>query len=650
MASEPAPLSQLAPLTPPALERVVRSCLAKDPDERWQSAHDVAAELRWIAEAGSQAGAPAPVVSRRRNRERVAWALAAAALAVAAWLGFVGVRPAPATRTLRTNILLPEKLQLNNAVISPDGSRLVFSGIDSTGRTQLWVRPLDAYTATPLAGTEGAVLPFWSQDGRSVGFFADKKLKRVEAAGGAPITLYDVDVGVGGAWAPNGDILFAPPAGPIYRLPAGGGRAEPATTLDASRGETAHRYPFFLPDGRHFLYLALNVAGNSRDPANRIWVGSLEGAPAKPLIPANFNAQYADGYLLFVRGGDAGGSLLAQPFDPVSLETRGDPVIVADQVSLYGAYLGFGAYSVSHNGTLVFDAFRLLTRLEWFDRTGRSTGSFGDAGAYFAPRISPDGTHIAFDEYDIGTQTTQVWLGDVSRGVKTRLTSAPGSNSGAVWSPDGSRIAFQSDRKHQADVYVRSVAGGAEEAITDEDSQKIPIHWSRDGRFLSVFDREGAGSRRIQLAVMPLSGGRELFVVVPRVPDLLGGGRFSPDARFLVYDTNETGRSEIYVVSFPEGQGRVQISNAGGVEAKWSRGGREILYTAFDGKVMSVEIDTSRGLRAGTPRPLFQLPEGTGFGWDVTADGERFLLNVPVIKSSAVPLSVVVSWAADLKR
>jgi hypothetical protein len=456
---------------------------------------------------------------------------------------------------------------------------------------------------------------------------------------------------VGGAWAPNGDILFAPPAGPIYRLPAGGGKAEPATTLDASRGETAHRYPFFLPDGRHFLYLALNVSGNSRDPANRIWVGSLDGGPAKPLIPANFNPQYADGFLLFVRGGDAGGSLLAQALDPVRLETSGDPVIVADQVSLYGAYLGFGAYSVSNSGTLVFDAFRLLTRLEWFDRTGRRTGSFGDAGPYFAPRISPDGTHIAFDEYDPGTQTTQIWVGDVSRGVRTRLTSVPGSNSGAVWSPDGSRIAFQSDRMHQADVYLRAVAGtGADEAITDEDSQKIPIDWSRDGRFLTIFDREGGGNRRIQLAAIAPFGDRKAFVVVPRVPDLLGGGRFSPDGRFLAYDTNESGRSEVYVVSFPQGQGRVQISNAGGVDAKWTRGGREILYTAFDGKVTSVEIDASRGLRAGTPRPVFQLPEGTGFGWDVTADGERFLLNVPVIKSSSVPLSIVGNWAADLRK
>ncbi len=650
VSSQPPPISSVVPLCPPALDHVVRKCLEKEPDERWQSAHDVAEQLRWIAQVGSQAGVAAPIAIKRKTRESLAWSIAALALALAAWLGLARAQPAPATGALRTNILLPERVQLNNAVISPDGRRLVFSGIDATGRIQLWVRPLDSYTATALPGTDGGVLPFWSPDSRNVGFFADKKLKRVDAAGGAPISIQDVD-GVGGAWAESGDILFTPPAGPIYRVSSGGGKAEPVTVLDTSRGETAHRYPFFLPDGRHFLYLALNVSGNSRDPANRIWVGSLDGGPAKPLIPGNFNPQYADGYLLFIRGGDAGGSLLAQRFDPARLETSGDPLTVADQISLYGDYLGFGAYSVSRNGTLVFNALQLLTRLEWLDRAGKHLGAIGDPGLHFNPRISPDGTHIAFDRYDTGTQTTQLWVADVSRGVQTRLTSGPGSNSGAVWSPDGSRIAFQSDRKHQADVYVRAIAGaGADEAITDEANQRIPIDWSRDGRFLTVFDREAAGNRQIRLSALPLSSGGKPLVVVPTVPGLLGGGRLSPDGRWLAYDTDESGRSEIYVVSFPEGQGRVQISSAGGLNAKWSRNGREILYTAFDGKVTAVEMNTSHGLNAGTPRPLFQLPEGTGFGWDVSPDGERFLLNVPVIKSSSVPLSIVVNWTAGLKK
>ena len=654
MGSEPPPLSALAPLTPPALERVVRACLAKDPDDRWQSAHDVAAELRWISEAGSQAGLPAPALARRKHRERLAWAVAALALALAAFAGWrlVGARSGltPSPFVLRTNVLLPEKVFLNSAVISPDGTRLVFSGVDATGKVQLWVRPLDSYTAAALPGTEGGVLPFWSPDGRHVGFFADKKLKRVDVSGGVPIILLDVD-GVGGAWAASGDILFSASTGPIHRLPAGGGKAEPVTTLDAALHETAHRYPFLLPDGRHFLYLALNVSGNSRDPANRIWVGSLAGEKARPLIAANFAAQYADGYLFFIRGGDLGGSLLAQPLDVLTFETKGDPVTVADQIGLYGDYLGLGNYSVSRSGTLVFDAFRLRTRLEWFDRAGKQVGVFGDPGPHFNPRISPDGTHIAFDFYDTGTQTTQVWVGDVSRGVRTRLTSGPSSNSGPVWSGDGSRVAFQSDRRHQADVYVRRRDGtGTDEALTDEDGQKIPTDWSRDGRFLALFDREAGGNRLIRLSALPLDGDRKPVVVVPPLSGTLGSVRLSPDGRFAAYDTDESGRTEIYVVSFPEGQGRVQISNAGGTHPRWSRGGREILYTAFDGRVTAVEVDRSRGFRVSTPRPLFPLPEGTGPLWDVSPDGERFLLNVPVIKSSSVPLSVVVNWTAGLRR
>ena len=652
---EPPSISQVAPMTPPALDRVVKTCLAKDPEERWQSAGDVAKELKWIAE-GSAAGvaAPASVSSRRRFREQIAWGIAALAVAAAAWLGLFRARPAatPAARLLRTNVLLPERVGLNNAVVSPDGTRLVFSGTDTTGKVQLWIRPLDAYTATPIAGTENAILPFWSPDGRFVGFFADKKVKRIEAGGGSPIVLYEVD-GVGGAWGANGDILVSAPSGPILKLPAAGGKAEPVTKLDATRGETAHRYPFFLPDGKHFLYLALNLSGNSRDPANRIWVGSVDGSPAKPLIPANFNAQYADGQLLFIRGGDSGGSLLAEPFDPARLETRGEPVTVAEQIGLYGDFLGYGDFSVSAQGTLLYDAFRFITRLEWFDRGGKSTGMLGEPATHFNPSISRDGERIAFDVYDPGTNSTQIWIAEVSRGVRTRLTSPPATNSLPVWSPDGSRILFQSDRKHQADMFIRSVGGtGSEESLTDENGQKLVADWSQDGKFILFFDREAAGTRLMQMSAMPLAGDRKPFVILPRSPNDFGTARFSPDGYWVAYDVDESGRREIYVVSFPDGRQKVQISNSGGVNARWARGGKEIIYLAFDGKLMSVDIDASRGgLRAGTPKALFQLPEGAGFaGWDVSGDGERFLINVPVIKSSSVPLSVVVNWTAGLKK
>ena len=652
---EPPPISQVAAMTPPALDRVVRTCLAKDPEDRWQSAGDVGKELRWIAE-GSAAGVAAPVAvaSRRRNRELIAWTIAALAIALAAvaWLGSLRRRPtgeAP-QHLVRTNILLPEKIFLNNAVVSPDGSRVVFSGRDATGKTQLWVRPLDSYASTALAGTDDAILPFWSPDGRFIGFFADKKLKRIEASGGSPIALYDVD-GLGGAWAPNGDILFAGPSGPLLRLPASGGKAEPVTKIDTAKGETAHRYPFLLPDGKHFLFLAMNLAGARGDPANRVCAGSLDGGPAKPILSTSFNAQFADGHILFIRGGDFGGSLLAQPFDPVRLEASGQPVTVADQVSLYGDVLGFGDYSVSTNGTLVMDSSLLIRRLEWFDRKGSMTGTFGEPAAQFSVRISPDGSRIAEGIYDAGTQSTQVWIGDVSRGVRTRLTSGTSSNTQPIWSPDGSKIAFQTDRKHQADVYAMAADGsGTQDAITDELGQRVPTDWSRDGHILYM-DREAAGGRLMQVSVVSAAPPRKPFVLLPRSPKDFGFSvRLSPDNKWVAYDLDESGRPEVYVVSFPDGRGKTQVSTTGGISPKWTRGGKEIVYQDFDGQVMSVDVDTTHGVRAGTPKRLFQLPEGSDFGWDVTADGERFLVNAPVIKSSSVPLNVVVNWTAALNK
>jgi Tol biopolymer transport system component len=395
----------------------------------------------------------------------------------------------------------------------------------------------------------------------------------------------------------------------------------------------------------------LKLAGARNDRANRIWVGSLDGGAAKPLVATNFNAQYADGYLLFIRGGDSGGTLLALSFDLARMETSSQPVTVADQVSLYPAYLGLGDYSVSENGTLVLDSSLLQRRLEWFDRKGSQSGVFGEPATQFDFRISPDGSRIAVSVYDTGTQTTQIWVGDVARGVRTRLTSGPSSNSGPVWSPDGSKIAFQSDRKHQADIIVRAADGsGTDEAITDEEGQRIPTNWSRDGQIVYL-DREAAGTRLEQLCALSVNPPRKSITILPRSANDFGQVvRLSPDGRWLTYDVDESGRDEVYVVSFPEGRGKVQISNNGGVSPKWSRGGKEILYNDFDGNVMSVDIDSSRGIQAGTPKRLFHLPEGAGFGWDSTADGERFLVNVPVVKSSSAPLNVIFNWSADLKK
>ena len=649
---DPAPISQVRPMSPVALDRIVKTCVAKDPEDRWQSAGDVGKELRWIAE-GSASGASAvlPAAIARRRGAPWIWLLAAVALAVAALLGFFLRRP-PVTspaRTRRTNILLPERVALPHmSVLSPDGRRVVFSGTDTDGKDQLWVRSLDSYDSVRVLGAEGGVLPFWSPDGRFLGFFADRKLKRVDANGGSPIDLAEGE-GVGGTWAPNGDILFAFASGPILRVPPTGGKPVPVTRIDAARHETTHRYPFFLPDGKHFLYLALNAAGSAKDPANRIWVGSLDGGAAKPIMAGNFNAAFADGSLLFVRG-DLAGTLFAQPFDPVRLETTGEPTSVASGVGVYGDYLGASDYSVSRDGALLYSTSQFQTRLEWLDREGKARGSFGEPGAHFAFRLSPDGTRIAFDSYDSRANLSEVWIGDVARGVQTKLTTGPSNNTGPVWSPDGSRVAFQSDRKHQADIVMRSAGGsGSEEQLTDADSQSIPADWSADGRHILYFDREPVGNRQMALSAISVAPPRRPITIVSRISSDFATARFSPDGKWVAYSRDESGRREVFVVSFPEGTGKVQISSGGGINPVWTRKGRELLYSTYEGAVMSVEIDESRGFRASTPKALFTLPPGT-LSWDATTDGERFLLNSPVVKGASVPLSLVLDWAAALKH
>jgi Tol biopolymer transport system component len=278
-------------------------------------------------------------------------------------------------------------------------------------------------------------------------------------------------------------------------------------------------------------------------------------------------------------------------------------------------------------------------------------GAFGEPDLHFNPQISADGTKIAFNVLDVGTQTSQIWIGDLTRGVRTRLTTGPASNSGAIWSPDSSQIAFQSDRKYQADVFLRPVDGsGAEVALTDEEGQKIPQDWSSDGKFLVILDREPAGERKQKISYMSLTGDRKPVTIVPPVPGALVNARLSPDGRWLLYESDESGRREVYAVSFPEGGSKIQISSAGGRGPRWSRRGREILYISFDETVMSAEVQPGGRLRVGSPKTLFSLPEGTLFGWDAALDGELFLVNVPVIKSSSVPLTLVVNWQAALAR
>ncbi len=644
LGSHPPAMAAVAPMTPPALDRVVRTCLAKDPEDRWQSAHDVASELKWIAEAGSQAGVAAPVILRRKNRERIAWAAAAALalVAAAAIAGYVRRAPRPSP-TVVTSIVTPEKRFVTFVAISPDETRVAFATTVPGGKNQLWVRSLETGATQPLPNTEGADHPFWAPDSRSIGFFADAKLKRTDVGGGPAVVLCDASPnGIGGAWNRDGTILFASPGSPISRIPEAGGTAQPVTRLDSARGETTHRYPSFLPDGRHFLYLAANLAGAPGDRANRIRVASVDSKEDREVIAAESNAVYANGYLFFQRGPD----LLARRFDPRSAAARGAPISVAEHVAQSGSYWNMGLFSVSANGALAYaSAAQTSSRLLWFDRSGRQIGVAEEPAAFTPqpPRISPDGRRAAFAVTDLSTRKTDVWIRDLERGTQTRLTTGPGDNGSAspVWSPDGKGILFDSDRKHQGDLYRKSIGGGAEEAVLAGEGQRLADDWSRDGRFIALELRQAKGDRRVALSILNVAAGT-ITLFHQRGVDI-GDARFSPDGLSLAYSSDESGRSEVYVAAFPGPGERTQVSTSGGYGAVWRRDGKELYYLSSEGKLMAVEIRASaNSAEAGPPQLLFE-PHPRPISFDAVPDGQRFLVLAGDLEQSP-PITLVQNW------
>ena len=652
--TQPPPISSVQPMIPPALDRVVKTCLAKDPDDRWQTAHDVMLELKWVAEGGSQAGVPAPVAARRKSRERIAWALfAAAALAAAAFAwGYIRRAPKP-IHAVRSSILLPEKRFLNFVTISPDGGRIAFVAGAPGAKRQLWVHPLDSVAAQPLAGTENADFPFWSPDAKSVGFFADGKLKRIEVSGGPPVVLCDAAPnGIGGTWSRQGVILFASPSAPINRIPDSGGTPSPVTRIDSSRHETTHRYPWFLPDGRHFLYMAANLSGAPDDPANLIRVGALDAKEDRSLIPAYSNTVYADGHLLFYRDG----SLFAQRFDPKSLQASGQMLPVAQHVSALPVFWREATFCAAENGTVVYGTESSApSALLWLDRNGRPLGQVGEpalfvGGGSFGQgrlRISPEGRRLVATVLDPSTRKSDLWIYDLARGVRSRFTSGPGSSGLPVWSPDGSRIIFVSDRKHQSDLYEKAAAGGEERPILEEEGQRVGDDWSPDGRFLAVEVREPRGERKVTLSILSLSD-RKLTKFHQRGVNI-GDARFSPDGRWLAYDSEESGRNEIYVAAFPGPGARWQISTDGGFQPRWRRDGKELFYLSSDLKVMSVEMESSGGaLEPGIPKVLFE-PHPLPTRFDAAPDGQRFLMVSSGVEQSP-PITLVQNWTADIKK
>ena len=655
---DPPELSESNSQINPALARVVAHCLEKSPGLRFQSAKDVAFALEALSGLSSSrtTAAALPLQAERpKNRERLAWVVAGVlllGLLAALPFAIAHLRRAPADeRVLRLSLLPPENANMTRIVtamaISPDGRRLAFVA-SFEGREFLWVRPLDSLSAQALPGTEGvtgASPPFWSPDSRFIGFFAGGKLKKIEASGGPPQTLCDSSASRGGTWNRDGVIIFGDTSGPLQRVSASGGEPVPVLALDESRLETSHRWPHFLPDGRHFLYFVRSGQTESRG----VYVGSLDAKETKRLIPTAFNAAYAPpGFLLFMRNE----TLMAQPFDAEKLELTGEPSPVAEHVA-YNMGLGRGAFSVSENGVLAFrtgsgDRDQLL----WFDRGGKQIGSLGAVGLYFSLWLSPDERQVAVERSDPQTGTPDIWLFDLARGIPSRFTTDPAGDTSPLWSPDGSRIVFSSSREGVRNLYQKMASGGGtEEVLLKSREEKVADDWSADGQLI-VYQVLNPKTKW-DLWVLPMSGDRQPFPFL-QTEFNEWQSQLSPDGKWIAYISDESGSPEVYVQTFPISGGRVRVSTGGGNQPKWRRDGRELFYIAADRKLMAVDVKPGATFEAGVPRPLFdtRVLTLTDFRnhYVVTADGQRFLICSTDEVTSAPPISVVLNWSAGLKR
>ncbi len=658
---DPPDLSDTNQKISPSLERLVNRCLEKSPESRFHSASDLAFALEALSETNTSSAqtAIAPAWERPRSRERLWWIGSTGLLAFAlfAALPFVVAyfrRPAPAPgHVTRFFVPPPEKSSIigGGEHISPDGTRLVYVSNGADGNRLLWTRPLDSLAAQPLAGTEGAGNPFWSPDSRFVGYFtAGLKLKKIDVNGGSPQTLTDVQGGLGGTWNGEDTIVFARSSSDgLYRISANGGTPARVTALDESRKEIAHVWPYFLPDGRHFLYLARSAQKENTG----IYVGSLDAPDRKLLVSADSSAVYAaPGFLLFLRDRN----LMAQAFDANSLQLTGEPLSIAEQVG-YNLITGRSFFSASQNGVIAFlNNNPPKTQLAWFDRTGKQLALVGGPGADTGLRLSPDEKQLAVSRLDTQAGSADIWVIDLSRNNPSRFTFDPGNDSAPVWSADGSRIMFASSRTGIVNVYQRLANGTRDDELFFKFPQSAgPLDCSPDGKFLlfgTVSPTKGN-----DLWLLPLTGDQKPMPFIETQFNETQA-RFSYDGRWVAYSSNESGQFQIYIQSFPTAGGKWQVSTGGGAQPQWRRDGKELYYLAPDRKLMAVELSAAGPtITPGIPTPLFEARitgvfpgQGGASYYAASGDGKRFLVNMLLSDTTPVSLTVVLNWTAGLKR
>jgi serine/threonine protein kinase/Tol biopolymer transport system component len=629
--------------TPQGIRRLLRRCLQKDRTSRLHDIADARIELD-EAQTGEVDGHFPQMRARRRSKFWVGFA-AVLLLMVIVLLGVVSILYFNRSKApeIRVEVSTPSTSDPVSFAISPDGRRLVFVA-SNEGKSQIWIRALDSVAAKPLAGTDGARFPFWSPDSASIGFFADGKLKRIDIVGGAPQVLANATLGSGGTWNRDGTILFALGAGPLFKISAATG-GEPVAVTRLETGQTAHRFPQFLPDGQHFVYFVVGAA------AQGIYAGSLDGASSKSLTSADSAAVVSpSGFLLFVRQT----TLFAQTFDFKRQELSGNPFPVAEQVAFnanlrapgFSTNSGIVAYRTGSGGG--------ARQLTWMDRSGKIVGTVGapDVAALTDPELSLDGKRVAVSR--TVNRNEDIWLIDAARGVPTRLTFDVASDQRPVWSPDGRRVVFHSNRKGVFNLYWKSSSGaGADELLLESDRNKGPNDWSSDGRFLLF--RTNDPQTGFDLWVLPVSGDKKPFPFL-KTPFDEREGQFSPDGKWIAYQSNESGRFEIYLQPFPGPGGKFQVSSNGGAQPRWNKNGKEIFYVSLDSKMMAAPVKLSldgQSLETGTPVVLFPvriaggpLPGAPRQQYSVSSDGQRFLVNLATDEGVASPITLIYNWKA----
>jgi Tol biopolymer transport system component len=649
----PPVVSSVTAVAPAALDRVIGKCLAKNPDDRWQDASDLRDELRWIAGLGSQVGVLMPTVERRQHRERVAWTLFAVALAGAGTLAVLYFRPAtPSPSIVRFALPPPAGVVFAPAgapiapfpSVSPDGKRLVFVANRQGEAPSLWVRSLDSLDARRLNDTTvrtdtlSPALPFWSPDSRSIGFFADGKLKRVELDGGSPQTICDARQSGGASWGANGSIVFASTIDEgLRKVAANGGVPLQITKPDAARGEISHSNPAFLPDGRHFLFWVQAAKSSIR-------VGSTESSETKQLFESDSRAAYAAGHVFFVRQG----TLFAQPFHAARLETIGEPVPVAEDVRTFPLN-GRSTFTVSPNGVLVYRTgeVRVGRPLAWYDRTGKQIAAIPDSTAtYVSMSLADDAHHVVAQIVD--GSGSDLWMIDLEQGTRSRVTSDAKTEGGPVLSPDARFVVFSSDRSGAEDLFRKRADGvGDEQLLVKSNARKTASDWSNHWITFTATD----STRKQDLWVIPPDGEARPYL---QTEFSEREGRLSPDERWMAYTSDEAGRDAIYIRPFPNvNGGKWRVSGGGvGFAPRWRRDGKEILYLDDGGQIVAVSVSLGeQSPELGAPRVLFQAGGLSRALYAITGDGARFLL--PVRSEGGqddVPLTVVINWPTLLLR